>query len=426
MSKPQIFQEIDTLSADLASIATQQSKSLFGETSKYVSNYYDFMNTNGLNFQNFDLGSGVGSPWIIENEQITTVTTTGASVCWLPQKVQDGKISVVWENPNVDLAGSGFVGLAVKGDGVNNMILIILTEGTQKNLFSVYNVVNGALGTNLSTVNLSTKNDALVKTNIPSQIECEFYGKFITVRINGKIVLNKFTHALLLTNTKGYLGLVCGKPSTGKTFSSLVVSEKKYDVLPIKISKVLCAGDSITASNGWVSKLKEQLILYNKDVIVTNVGQYGATSAQVLNNQIIPNLGNGYEICTIQCGTNDTRTSLSIPIDTSISNLTNIIKELKSSNIIPIICTTTPFSPDIVTSPDPSITGYDNASYWYNVKLNALIRRLASKEKIRLIDNYEIFGNDFTLIGTDLLHPNNAGYTIISQNVLNVLTNKLL
>jgi lysophospholipase L1-like esterase len=221
------------------------------------------------------------------------------------------------------------------------------------------------------------------------------------------------------------------KASGGMTFSNFAIAEKRYDIIPMKINTLAGFGDSIMYGSGatdrlttsWFAKLTAKLKEYNPTVITTNLGQAGWTTGETLNNQVVPNVANAYDVAIIQCGTNDGRTTVgkATTYTQAIANLTAIIKHLKSYNTIPILCTTTPYSPDIVTTLGPS---YDNTSYWYNVKINGLIRQLAAKEKIRIIDNYSLFNNDLTLIGSDLLHPTDIGHDLIYQNALNVITNK--
>ena len=398
---------------------------------KYETTFYDFPNINELTFKNADNGTGDTTIWTIADEKITSVVTLNVtgSVCWLPKTLQDGKLSMIWENPNMETQGQGYLGFAIKGDGVNNFIGVAILHGPSKNQCGIYKFVNGVLASELKRQTITTA-DSMAITGTPTQIECEFYGKFLTVKINGKKIIDNYTNSEFLQNSKCRIGLLSSKVSNGMIFSNFAIAEKKYDIIPNNISKILCVGDSITYGSGasnrsvtsWVSRLRTKLQEYNPNIVVDNVGIAGNMIGEVLNNQVIPNLTNGYEIVIVQCGTNDGRIDRTVTFNDSIANMTSIIKQLKSNNIIPIICTPTPYTPNIATYIP---TSYDNNSYWYNVKLVGLIRKVAAKEKVRIVDNYSLFNNDLTLLtSSDQLHPNDNGHNLIYQNVYNVLTNK--
>jgi hypothetical protein len=107
---------------------------------------------------------------------------------------------MVWENPNMATAGQGYVGFAIKGDGVNNFIAVVILHGPTNNVVGIYKFTNGSLSS-LTSATLTTS-DNIIQTNIPAQLECEFYGKFLTVKINGKKVLDKYTHSDFLNAKK--------------------------------------------------------------------------------------------------------------------------------------------------------------------------------------------------------------------------------
>jgi lysophospholipase L1-like esterase len=193
------------------------------------------------------------------------------------------------------------------------------------------------------------------------------------------------------------------------------------------ISSILGAGDSIMYGVGasdvntksWMKLLESKIKEFNPSLVVKNVGVGGQNTTEVLNNQIIPEMANKYDVVIIQCGTNNGRLEIAkkTTYDIAIQDLCTMIKLIKSTGAIPIVCTTTPYAYNISSIP----SSYDNTSYWYNVKLNGLIRQLCAKEKIRIIDNYSIFNNNLTLLGSDQLHPNDTGQVLMKDNAYNVL-----
>lgn len=393
---------------------------------RYKQQHYDFTDLNNFSFNNVDGTSA--NPWTVSDNAITTVITTNESFCWFKEKIQDGKISAVWENPSTTQGANGWVGFAFRGKDKRNSLLAVINCGPSTNNVGLYSFVNGSRAFTLLKQVTMTTDDTKLKDNTPVQMEVEFYGKYVSVRVNGKIIIDKYTDNNILNANNGLVGLACSLASGGMTISNVVIKEKMYDVIPSNFDKILCAGDSIVFGSGssnpsttaWVPKLRDKLKTFRSDIEVVNVGVGGNNSGEVLNNQILPNLNGGYDIIIVLCGTNDGRIDKVTAIDVAIANMTKIIKQIKSVNAIPIVCTPTPYVHDINTY---FPTSYDNTSYWYNVKLVGMIRQLCAKEKIRIVDNYDAFNNNFTLLSNDKLHPNDTGYDLIYNNVLNVILN---
>ncbi|MFC1657633.1 SGNH/GDSL hydrolase family protein [Candidatus Moduliflexota bacterium] len=175
--------------------------------------------------------------------------------------------------------------------------------------------------------------------------------------------------------------------------------------------KVIVAfGNSITAGVGDRSRppgypYKLELILIGSwpNAIVLNRGVAGERTYQgaVRINRVLARDNPDYVL--IMEGINNVgQTSLS----SVIWDLESMVASVKAAGAIPLLASLTP------------TTGPHEAKMPGIEALNPMIRNLADREKIVFVDQFRAFMNtlDFTtLLDSDGLHPNTAGYQLMAE-----------
>lgn len=338
-------------------------------------------------------------------------------------KLADGRVSVVWENPNTALsANASWAGVCFKGKTVNSTLAVVLFNNTKKVVLYKF---NGGY-TLLSQADIDA---AQFVTNKPLMIDIEIVGINCIVKINGKTYIN-FSNADIISYANGTCGIVASSANveySSKQFSNFAISEKVFDIIPSGATKFLFMGDSIT--NGVKNTTPFPLLFgdiaksnWKRDLTITNGGVSSDTTAMILTRLITYLSGGTYDVVTIMGGTNDSRIDLSIPITTAIANISEMVKRIKSHGAIPLVFTVPPMSLS-VSSQWP--TSYNATSYNYIIRLNAVIKQLCYKEKVRCIDVFSAFNDNIaTYILSDLLHPNDVGAQLIAQTAYNTIINK--
>jgi lysophospholipase L1-like esterase len=106
-------------------------------------------------------------------------------------------------------------------------------------------------------------------------------------------------------------------------------------------------------------------------------------------------------------GTNDLFVHDSLAIPPAIDGLQRMVRASKGQGVRPYLATIPPIDPN----------GFRGATYsWALVPdLNERIRALAASENVTLVDVYQGFGGNFSLLGIDGLHPNADGYSKIAE-----------
>jgi lysophospholipase L1-like esterase len=114
-----------------------------------------------------------------------------------------------------------------------------------------------------------------------------------------------------------------------------------------------------------------------------------------------------YGVVLIMEGTNDLFVHDSLAIPPAIDGLQRMVRESKGQGVRPYLATIPPIDPN----------GFRGATYsWALVPdLNERIRALAASENVTLVDVYQGFGSNFSLLGIDGLHPNADGYAKIAE-----------
>jgi lysophospholipase L1-like esterase len=120
-------------------------------------------------------------------------------------------------------------------------------------------------------------------------------------------------------------------------------------------------------------------------------------------------LGEGYEVVLLMEGTNDVASRDSRVLTQTIANLRNMLNQAMSRNVVPYLATVPPMIRDRSRTLGATTIPF----------LNPLIRQLALETGVTLIDVAAAFGGDgpldnSSLLGSDGLHPTEAGYQVIA------------
>ncbi len=116
-------------------------------------------------------------------------------------------------------------------------------------------------------------------------------------------------------------------------------------------------------------------------------------------------------------GSNDLAAHDSLVIPPTIAGLRKMVQLANSFGVKPFLATIPPMNP----------AGFRGGAYsWALVPdLDNGIRSLALSEGVPLVDVYQAFNNDLTLLGPDGLHPNAAGYQRIADTFFTVIKQTL-
>lgn len=115
-------------------------------------------------------------------------------------------------------------------------------------------------------------------------------------------------------------------------------------------------------------------------------------------------------------GTNDIFYGDPTAIPPAIAALRTMITTARARGVRPYLATVPPMNPN----------GFRGRQGYATVPtLNAQIAGLAQSEAVTLVDVHAAFNGNLTLISTDGLHPNAAGFELIGQTFYNALRNTL-
>ncbi|MFN7984437.1 MAG: SGNH/GDSL hydrolase family protein [Vicinamibacterales bacterium] len=121
-------------------------------------------------------------------------------------------------------------------------------------------------------------------------------------------------------------------------------------------------------------------------------------------------------------GSNDVNAAVrdSAAIDAALGNLLRMVRAAKTAGVVPYLATIAPMNPNSACIPicrgqgAALVPGY-----------NDRIRTLALQEGVTLVDVNKAFNGDFSLLSTDGLHPNAAGYQRIADTFFDSLKSTL-
>jgi|SRR3989344_3670275 len=216
------------------------------------------------------------------------------------------------------------------------------------------------------------------------------------------IFANKRVYSLfhLTTNPNTSLNYIIGNPR--------VAQSVHYAAL----------GDSLTAGVGvdkieksYPYLLSEKIVDKKTKIRLLNLGQPGATSADVLNQQIVPLTSFDPDLITLCIGTNDMHTRVSM--SDFKNNYNKILDELAKYKKAKIILANLPYlgTDDLIL---PPMRWYFNNGIQ---KYNAVIAEIATERKLTLIDLYDktrepFKSNQTKMYSVDKYHPSGDGYAL--------------
>lgn len=154
---------------------------------------------------------------------------------------------------------------------------------------------------------------------------------------------------------------------------------------------------------------------------VSNVGNPGEKAADSATVRRFTDVvaSRQFDVVLLMEGTNDIYggTGGNPPgIAPAIAGLRRMITEARSRGVRTFLATVPPQNPNGARG----VLGYQTVPL-----LNAEIRTLASAEGVPLVDVFDAFGGNLTLLGPDGLHPNAEGFATIAGKFFDVIRSQL-
>jgi len=233
------------------------------------------------------------------------------------------------------------------------------------------------------------------------------------ILIAGIIYLNR-----AYANIYNIIGSTNLPPTPSKT--NYFVNEQSKPLL-----KIAFLGDSLTAGAGvkWTEdtypyQLAKKLALTQKKQIeVLNLGVPGATSNDVLNNQVTPALNFAPDIFVVFIGINDLHNF--VPKTELKNNLEKIIAQLSVTNK-KILVINIPY----LGSKKSFLPPYQYLFNFQTKNYNKIFSELVGGDW-QLINLYDLtrteFKNNENLYSIDHFHPNFEGYKLIAETIYSTL-----
>lgn len=177
-------------------------------------------------------------------------------------------------------------------------------------------------------------------------------------------------------------------------------------------------GDSLTAGVGGVDirksypyLLSEKIVDKKTKVKLFNLGQPGATSADVLNQQLVPLASFPPDFITLFIGTNDMH--VRVPLDVFKNNYNKILDEMAKYKKAKIILINLPYlgTDNLIL---PPLRRYFNDRI---KKYNMIISEIAKERQLTLVDLYDktrepFQNNQDKMYSIDKFHPSADGYAL--------------
>jgi lysophospholipase L1-like esterase len=196
-------------------------------------------------------------------------------------------------------------------------------------------------------------------------------------------------------------------PTGGNTTTSTVKSPVPSTSHALYAHRIVCVGDSITEGladpNNWPYHLKARL---GGDWQVVDQGVGGAKTADMLA-RIDQALVLNPHFVIIMGGTNDLANG-DVPLATTQANIREMCTRVESYGAVPVLCTVPP----------------NSYSLEQRDILNGWIAEYANSKGYGLIDFYTVLDNpqnpghsNSTLVMSDGLHPNAAGYSAMGNAI---------
>lgn len=128
------------------------------------------------------------------------------------------------------------------------------------------------------------------------------------------------------------------------------------------------------------------------------------------------------QVVLLMEGSNDVNAAVrdSLAIEAALGNVQRMVRAAKNAGVIPYLATIAPMNPNSACI--PSCRGGGAALV---PAYNDRIRALAVSEGVTLVDVNRAFNGDFSLLSTDGLHPNAAGYQRIAETFFDSIKSTL-
>ena len=206
----------------------------------------------------------------------------------------------------------------------------------------------------------------------------------------------------------------------------------------ISLTRFLAFGDSMTAGeivdpNSFRGLAVRDELSYPTDLRIALLSRYTAQSPTVLNggrsseaivNDRAPSRLSSYlatrqyDVVLILEGGNDISSRDSRDIPPAINGLRTMVRDAASRGVRPFLGTLPPENPN-GCCPNRGLA-------WSLVEpFNAQLKTMALAENVPVADVFQAFHGDFSLLGSDGLHPNAAGYQRIADTFFGVIKQTL-
>lgn len=173
-------------------------------------------------------------------------------------------------------------------------------------------------------------------------------------------------------------------------------------------------GAGVGAKNGgYVARLFTRLKLPRPDSTLANLCVSGATTEDVLRDQLDPGIRKQPNLITLGIGINDIGHGSSV--DRFAKNYEQIVSRLKNETAATIVVSNIP---DVSTA--PSIPLFARAEYHRRIVLfNERIEQIASRHGVEVFDVYNATHKQLDsrpeLFSADGFHPSDAGYELWAE-----------
>jgi lysophospholipase L1-like esterase len=188
-------------------------------------------------------------------------------------------------------------------------------------------------------------------------------------------------------------------------------------------------GDSLTAGVGasdytktYGYSLTQSLHKKYRYVAFTDLGQPGAKSRDVLDNQVTRAIADSPDLITVLVGTNDVLNHVDLKVFEK--NLIEIVYPLIHKTHAKVIMMNIPYlgSNSLVYPP------YNMLLDWRVGQYNQVIEKVAQKYSLELVDLYtpskKAFAADQSMYSVDQFHPSDKGYILWGHILSDAISNQ--
>jgi len=241
-----------------------------------------------------------------------------------------------------------------------------------------------------------TVTDALQRADV-----CSFA---VTVVAPPRLLVTRF-FAFGDSITKGEDGSSVLAPDTSRFYTRVLLpAAQTYPGFLLQRLAARYTTQSLTVENwGNPSEAVTDADTFNRFVKLTSSGNYDAALIMEGTN----------DLYKARNGTGNPSTVLQL----AIAGLRRMVADAKSRSIRPFLATVPPMNP----------AGFRGMVYGNELVpgFNDSIRSVAAAENVPLVDVYQAFGGDFTLLSADGIHPNPGGYEKIAATFFTAIRNTL-